>query len=308
MTASVARGPLAGLLPESGHGRAVLGMVGATLLWSTAGVVTRHLHQQDGWLLVFWRSGFAALGVAAWMLWRHGAAATMSQLRRASPMLWVSALCWAVMFTAFMIALTLTSVAQTLVADSLSPLVAALLGWAALRHPLPRRTWIAIAVATAGMFAMVLHDVRFGGETGTQLAGLLVACLVPLAAATNWVSLRHAGAHVPMQPAVFIGAGLSALFAAAWAWLPAVDLHDLFWLAMLGVFQLAVPGLLAVWAAQRLAPAEVGLLGLLETVFGILWAWAGAGERPAAWTLGGGLLILGALAGNEWLGWRRRRA
>jgi drug/metabolite transporter (DMT)-like permease len=47
------------------------------------------------------------------------------------------------------------------------------------------------------------------------------------------------------------------------------------------------------------------LLGLLEVVFGVAWAWLGAGESPSAAVLGGGTLVLLALAGNELLGLRR---
>ncbi len=284
------------------HSRAVFAMIGATLLWSVAGVVTRHLHRQDGLDLVFWRSSFAALGVLGWLLWRQGPRALTRDVRQASGLLWLSALFWAVMFTAFMVALTLTTVAQTLIADSLSPLVAAVLGVLVLRNALPGRTWAAIALALVGMGWMVwqnLHD-RNGS---TQLLGMLVALAVPFSAAANWVSLRRAGAQVPMQAAVMIGAVFSVL-AVVWpAWPVRVDLHDLLLLAFLGVFQLALPGLLAVWAAQRLAPAEVGLLGLLEMVFGILWAWIGAGEQPGSGTLIGGALIVVALVGNELLGW-----
>ena len=110
-----------------------------------------------------------------------------------------------------------------------------------------------------------------------------------------------------MQPALMIGAALSAVAVLGFATPFAVDGHDLGWLAFLGVFQLAVPGLLAIWAAQRLAPAETGLLGLLEVIFGTLWVWLGAGERPAVSTLLGGFLILVALVGNEVLGWRQAR-
>ncbi|MDD4888157.1 MAG: EamA/RhaT family transporter, partial [Thiomonas sp.] len=56
-----------------------------------------------------------------------------------------------------------------------------------------------------------------------------------------------------------------------------------------------------------LAPAEVGLLGLLEIVFGIFWAWIGAGEQPGSGTLIGGALVLLALAGNELFGWHGSR-
>jgi drug/metabolite transporter (DMT)-like permease len=51
---------------------------------------------------------------------------------------------------------------------------------------------------------------------------------------------------------------------------------------------------------------EVSLLALLEIVFGILLAWLGAGEAPQASVLLGGVLVLGALVLNEWLGWRNK--
>ena len=44
---------------------------------------------------------------------------------------------------------------------------------------------------------------------------------------------------------------------------------------------------------------EASLLALLEVIFGVAWAWLGAGEVPAAHVLGGGALVLAALAGNE---------
>ena len=288
------------------HALAVLAMVAATLLWSMAGVVTRHLHQQDGMVLVFWRSAFAAIGVALYLL-RSGAGPLLATLRGSGPLLWVSALSWGTMFTAFMLALSLTSVAQALIAESLGPLVAALLGLWVLGQRLPLRTWAAIALASLGMGWIVFHNLQssFGQR---QLLGLAIAMLVPLAAASNWVSLRRAGARVPMVPALMLGGALSALVVAWPALQHGIDGHDLFWLAFLGLFQLAAPGVFVVWAAQRLSPAEVSLLGLLEVVFGIAWTWLGAGEAPGPATLTGGGLILLALVGNEILArWRPAR-
>lgn len=284
------------------HRRAVAAMVLATLMWSIAGVVTRHLHDQAGLRLVFWRSAFAALSVAALLLVRRGPAGTLADLRAGGRTLWLSALCWGTMFTAFMLALSLTSVAQTLVASSLGPLFAALLGRVVLGQRLPLRTWFAIAVAMAGVVGISWHNLQ--ADVGTrQLLGLLVGLLVPLSAAGNWVILRRAGGNLPLQAAPMLGALLSAAVVAVPGAPLAVDIHDLSGLALLGAVQLALPGALVIWAAQRLAPAEVSLLGLLEVVFGTLWAWLGAGETPSAATLMGGALILGALVANEALGW-----
>ncbi|NDF05484.1 MAG: permease, partial [Betaproteobacteria bacterium] len=76
------------------------------------------------------------------------------------------------------------------------------------------------------------------------------------------------------------------------------------WLAGLGLFQLALPCLMAVWAAQVLKSHEVALLALLEVLFGIAWAWLGADETPSIAVITGGALVLGALALNEVASWR----
>ncbi len=288
------------------HRLAVLAMVACTLLWSVAGVVTRHLHRQDGMVLVFWRSGFAALSLLLVLGARQGVRPLARQLL-GSRVLWGSAACWAVMYTAFMIALSLTSVAQTLVAESLAPLFAALLGLLFLRLAVPPRTWVAIVAAMLGMAWMFWHNLQ-AASGARQVAGLLIALLVPVAAAANWVLLRGNRAGVPMQAAPLLGALMSALLVAGPAGSLRVDGHDLLWLALLGAAQLALPGAFAVWAAQRLPPAEMALLGLLETVFGTLWAWLGASEVPSASTLIGGVVILVALVGNEWLGQRGLRS
>ena len=91
-------------------------MVLTTLLWSSAGVVTRQLAHAQGFEVTFWRSFFTVVSlllilplwqgprVFARMPWRQGA-------------FWLSGWCWAVMFTAFMVALTMTGVARVLVSE-----------------------------------------------------------------------------------------------------------------------------------------------------------------------------------------------
>lgn len=57
--------------------------------------------------------------------------------------------------------------------------------------------------------------------------------------------------------------------------------------------------MLAVRCGQVLKAPELALLSLLEVIFGILLAWLGAGEEPAAAVLTGGALVIGALVFNE---------
>ncbi|MEH0165419.1 DMT family transporter [Roseateles microcysteis] len=293
------------------HRHALLLMILVTLLWSTAGVVTRHLEAARSFEVTFWRSAFNALSLIVLLRWLRGPA-LWGQLLRAPRLVWLSGACWAAMFTAFMVAITMASVATVLVTMALGPLLTALFSRLFLHHRLPARTWAAIGMATLGIAWM------FGQEAdGAGLAGVLVALLVPLAAATNWTLLQRAthgnadpDALAPgqdMLPAVLIGALISALLTLPLAWPFQASAHDLGLLGFLGLCQLAIPCLLVVRLSRVLPAPEIALLGQLEVIFGVLWAWLGAGEAPAGATLIGGATLLAALAGNEILALRQRR-
>ena len=109
-----------------------------------------------------------------------------------------------------------------------------------------------------------------------------------------------------MLPAVWIGAVLSSAMTLPLAWPMQSSTHDLALLALLGSVQLAIPCLLAVRLARELPAPEISLLALLEVVFGVAWAWLGAGEQPSTNTLVGGGLVLAALVSNEMLAMRNR--
>jgi len=57
---------------------------------------------------------------------------------------------------------------------------------------------------------------------------------------------------------------------------------------------------------RELPAAEIALLALLEVLFGVAWAWLGAGEQLSASVVMGGALVLGALVANQALALRRR--
>ena len=286
------------------HRRAVALMVLVTLLWSIAGVVTRQLETAHAFEVTFWRSAFNALALIGVLSYLRGAVLWYGLLR-SERAVWISGLCWAVMYTAFMVALTLTSVANVLVTMAISPLLTALLSRFFLGHCLPTRTWLAILVAGAGIGWM------FGAQAGAgaALPGSLVACAVPLAGAVNLTVLQRAGKDattaVDMLPAVLIGAVLSALATLPLAWPLSASHHDLGLLALLGVVQLAIPCLLMVRLSRELPAPEIALLALLEVIFGVAWAWLGAGEAPTVSVLLGGGLVLGALVANELVALRR---
>jgi drug/metabolite transporter (DMT)-like permease len=287
------------------HGRAVWLMVAVTLMWSIAGVLTRHLEQARSFEVTFWRSAFTALSLLILLPATQGRV-VFTRIRQGGRALWLSGACWSVMFTAFMVALTLTTVGNVLVTMAVGPLFTALVARVAIGHRLATRTWLAIVVAGAGIAWM------YGGQASSdQFLGTAVALCVPVAAAINWTVVQRSqasGHDIDLVPAVLIGALISAAVTLPLAWPLRASAHDLGLLAILGLVQLAIPCVLAVRCARVLQAPEVSLLALLEVIFGIALAWLGAGETPDTRVLLGGALVIGALVTNEWLGWKEKNS
>jgi drug/metabolite transporter (DMT)-like permease len=266
-------------------------MIAAPVLWSSAGVVTRHIQRAEPFEQVFWRSLFAFAFVFSYLLYRK--ANPWASVRAAGLPGLVSGLMWAIMFTAFLFALSLTTTPNTLVVMSVSPLLTALFASLFLKDPVPLRTWLAAGAAAVGIAWM------FGSSLEQHFLGMAVAFVIPVAAAINVVVLRASAAKLDLIPAVMLGGALSCLLALPFALPFSATPRDLALLALLGFFQLALPCMLLVIASRALLAPEIALLGLLEVVLGPLWAWLGAGEEPARATLAGGAVVLMALAVNE---------
>ncbi|HUR88243.1 MAG TPA: DMT family transporter [Ramlibacter sp.] len=285
------------------HGQAVVLMIAVTLMWSIAGVITRHLEQARSFEVTFWRSFFTVVSLLVILPFFQGRE-VFAKIGRGGWALWLSGVCWSVMFTAFMMALTLTSVANVLVTMAVGPFLTALIARIFIGHRIPARTGVAIVLAGAGIGYMYGTQVSEG-----SIAGTLVALFVPVAAGVNWTVTQrsHAQGHdVDLVPAVLVGAAISSVVTLPLAMPFQASGHDIALLALLGLVQLAIPCALSVVCARVLKAPEISLLGLLEVVFGIILAWWGAGEAPTPTVLAGGALVIGALMLNELAGWRQR--
>jgi len=292
------------MLAGLSHGQAVGLMVANAAMWSIAGVVTRQLDSAQGFEITFWRSLFTVLSLLVLLPLTQGRA-VFRDMRQGGSSLWLSGVCWSVMFTAFMLALTMTTVANVLITMAMGPFFTALVARVVLGQRIDARTAGAIVLAGLGIAWM------FGAEVATQgWLGFVVALCVPLAAAVNWTVVQRAavrGLSVDLAPGVLIGAAISCLVTLPMSMPFQAVASDVAWLALLGLVQLAIPCLLSVACAKVLKAPEVSLLALLEVVFGIFLAWWGAGEEPSSSVLSGGLLVLGALLAHQGLAWRERQ-
>jgi drug/metabolite transporter (DMT)-like permease len=186
------------------------------------------------------------------------------------------------------------------------PLLTALISRVFLGYRLPNRTWLAIVLAGIGIAWMYGSQLSLGDPN--FLLGSMVALCVPIAASVQWTLVQKsqsAGLNLDLVPSVLLGAIFSTVLTFPLALPLQASAHDVGLLAILGLFQLAIPCVVSVVCARVLKAPEVSLLALLEIVFGIALAWLGANEAPQLSVLFGGALVLGALILNEWLGWRK---
>lgn len=286
--------------PLPGRAGGLMLVAVAAAFWSIGGLVSRLLEVQDIWTINFWRSLFALLVLVGYVIARERSRTVMAFRDVGWAGVGVGA-CFATASLTFVMALSLTSVANLLVILATAPLMAALFGRWFLDEAVQPRTWLAMAASLVGVTVMVGASV---GETTVR--GDLVALIVPIVFAIGTVIIRR-NRHVEMMPAMALGPLIGVVVAFTLASGLRVTPGDLGLLALFGGVQLGT-GMAIYSVGARLAPAaEVHLISLLETVLGPLWVWLGVGERPTSAALVGGAVVMSALAFNAGLDLRTPR-
>ena len=261
----------------------------ACVCWSSGGILVRLL-DLDAIVIVFWRSLFMAAAVALTLLvvHRQKAPAVIAAVR------WPGLLSGVLLsgaFIGYILSLSFTSVANTMILMSASPLVAAVLGRLLLKERLSSTTALAIGVAMVGIAIMFSHGIAAGSLLGDSFA-----LLVAFTFGANIVVLR-CWRGIDMMPATMLGGLISAAMTAPWAIGAAVSHADFLILATLGCFQLGLGLFLFVRGSRKLRAAELGMLTLLEAVLAPIWMWIGIGEVPSATAIFGGSIVLAAVIG-----------
>src|SRR5581483_479599 len=256
----------------------------AAVAWSSAGLLQRELSVSTA-TQVGGRALFAVLGLLVYIgLTERGS--TIRSVRAIGVGGLGVAACAAVSSSAFLIALNHASVANVLFWQALAPIFAAALG-TLLGDPVARRTWLAMAVAVAGVGVMV------GGPGGAGAIGQALSFLVSASFAGVIVIARHRR-DVSMAPAMCLSQLVVAVCAAPFASV-AMGGKDVALLAALGITQIGLGFVFLTIGSRLILAGEVALITLLEVVLGPLWVWVFLSERPSTATLVGGVVVLGAV-------------
>lgn len=258
----------------------------SAVTWSFGGTIGRFIDTPDHWTVVFWRSAWAVAFLVLFMVGRDGLRKTLRLMRDMGLPGLAVGVCFAISATAFVVALSYTTVANILLMQAGVPLIAALISWIVFREAVSRITWAAIAAVIFGIGVMVSDS--FSGKVSPVGDGLALTIAIGFAIATV-ITRRYA--HVRMTPATCLGAVIAALFSATQASHFIVSGHDMGFLVAFGALNLGL-GLALFASGARLIPAAfAALLGTFEPILAPLWVWLVHGEVPSERTVIGGLIV-----------------
>ncbi len=282
----------------SPHATARLKLIGAALLFSTGGAAIKAT-TLTGWQVACFRSGVAALAV--FLLARDA--------RRGWS--WRAVLvgvAYAATLVLFVTANKLTTSANTIFLQATAPLYMVVLSPWLLGERLRREDLIVMAAVAVGLVLVLSgHDAPVATAPNPG-RGNLLAALSGLTWALTVCGLRWVGADKPGDAAgsavPAIVAGNLIAFAAALPFaLPLASSTAVDWVAIgyLGVFQIGVAYLLVSSGLRRVTAIEASILLLVEPALNPFFAWLVHGEKPSAFAVAGGLIILGATTLRTWL-------
>ncbi len=257
----------------------------AAVAWSTAGLFQRELTVGIA-TQIAGRAFFAVLGLLAYVAFTERGGVVRAFRAIGRPGLVVAAL-MAVSSGTFVAALNYTTVANVLFTQALAPVLAAVLG-TFVGEPVARRTWVAMAVAVAGVGLIV------GGPNHPSFLGVSLSLLMSISFAGVIVITRQER-QVSMAPATCLSQAIVFVCAAPFATTGSIGAQDLALLVGLGVGQIGLGLIFLTIGAPLIPAAEVALITLLEIVLGPLWVWIALSEQPSATTLAGGAVVLGAV-------------
>ncbi|MFN6133041.1 MAG: DMT family transporter [Synechococcaceae cyanobacterium] len=258
------------------------------LILSPDSLLVRQLQAATSTILV-WRGLLLFATVSAICLLRHRRGVLRAFLGIGAAGL-ISAILFAISSSLFVYSIrAVSSVTNTLVILGAAPVLAALMGFVSLKERPTRRAMVVILIVLLGIGLIFVSDAQaFGATLGNIYALGMALCI-----AANIVLTRATPGD--STPFLAVAGVLLAL-----AWLPFTPTlipapQELAPVLLMGAVVVPLGFTFILIGPKHLQASEVGLLMLLEAVFGPLWVWIWLAEAPGRAVAIAGIVIVGTL-------------
>jgi drug/metabolite transporter, DME family len=279
---------------ESGPSPLLL-VFGAAVLWSTGGLFIKWT-TLSAVELTFGRSLLAAVTVALF---------TRREGFRLNAMTAATSVLYAALLLLFVVATKLTTAANAIFLQYTAPLYVLVLEPLFYKEKFRRADLSVVAVCVVGMSLFFVGRLRpqdVSGNVAALLSGLCFAFYILL--------LRHPHTQRVNRASSVIYGNLLLVLCTAPAGLAAFDQMtrwDALSVLYLGVVQIGLAyTLFTLGMARGVRSLDAGIVGYIEPVLNPVWVYLFLGERPSAWAIVGGSIIIAAVGAHAVLSARSR--
>ena len=273
-------------VPEKWRG--LLYATTAALLWSTGGLFIKVL-PLGPFQINFYRSLVAGVTILVGLRIRKQPWALDLDLLSLA-----CCLSYAGVIILFVTATKLTTAANAIFLQYTAPIFLLFLEPWSFKLPFPKKDLWAVAACVAGMGLFFAGHLQRGGALGNLLGLGSGLCLALFTLLLKWKRVKRPG-QSPYSIVVF-GNLMVALICLPMAWSGLrLSLGQGTALLYLGIFQLGFSWMLFTAGMKYLSATAATITCMLEAVFNPIWVFLGMGERPSAYALLGGAVILGVV-------------
>jgi len=275
---------------------AILIVLIAGIFWSFGPLVVRHIDnaQLIPWQYLFFRGSVIFLVLNIYLFLAEGQKFIGNYSRIGLSGL-IGGVSLGIANISFILSITTTTAAVTMMMLATQPFVAAILAYIFLKEKISKTTFIAIIIAAAGIIFM-----SFDNKGEGTLFGLINGLLSSLGFAGFTVSLRWR-----KKTPKFTTVAIAGIFCSAVAILVLLFNDSNIFISLKNTSLSALHGFLVCSGlilfsikSKDLPVTDLTLLSLIEVLGGILWVWLpwfGINEIPSANTLIGGATIIFAI-------------
>jgi drug/metabolite transporter (DMT)-like permease len=186
----------------------------------------------------------------------------------------------------FVVATKQTTAANAIFLQYTAPIYIAIISPWLLHERTKWQDWLLILIALAGVALFFLDQLSLQG-----LSGVIAALGSGIAFAFLAVFMRRQREGSP-EAIVFLGNGVTLLFALPWMF-PVMRIQQNGpWLLLLGSIQLAIPYLFYSQAIRHVRALDASIISIIEPILNPIWVMLATNEHPSLWSIVGGSVVL----------------
>jgi drug/metabolite transporter (DMT)-like permease len=278
---------------NAAHTRAIFQLIGAALCWSLAGLLIKAV----AWPPLAVAGGRGILAAAFLYGTNRGLRFHFSRDQV------VGAVAYAACTVTFCVATKLTTAANAIVLQYTAPIWVALFGAWFLGERATRADWITLVVVFAGMGLFFADGLALAHTVGNTIALISGVCFAGMT-----IALRKQKDGSPVE-SIILGNVIGFLIGLPWILrAPALPVQGWTALALLGTVQLGCSYWLYARAIKQVTALEALLIPVIEPILNPIWVLILLHEKPSAYALVGGIIVLTAITLRAGISIRDRRA